>query len=634
MVKVDPTSTTKLAQAEGWKVDLGAVLYDARDATKFTAVTTQAGIDYINKFDVSEADFIPKDKVAKDYQLLGTHKTEHNASTISPTLSGKIAMTGAIGFETQPGDATVNDRLGLMMELDAPKELLVKGAVAYHYLTYSPEGNYDEAPTTIGCKTSVDDKYESQVDTFKGVNSMESDSAVVEGKTWDKQNPDERSGAEEEFTLDQDSAMYATQRSDVDKTANRLQPCFAVIDLGKKVKAGDPILGKYTLKYGSRVYASETDTTFTDIPGGEVVLDFQPPETDLAKKYTTASTAEASETTTVVDERFKFDIATAFPTRSATGRGFQRLSAGSKVYGNVSGQDKWWFNLQLEIPKGIFKDNEVIYQYVTWSDKAQTAGQTGAVGCAVTVGKPTLTQSDEWVGVVNLSKDSKDVKDKVWYKQADSEDNEKKRSPDFKALWWDADAVKKAAVTRKVGDYEKQSCLVEAPVGNLELLYDTEYTVTIGARVYADDKAKTFEVTKEASFAWYRTSLTWSAEIEQTPTYEKSTAVTKENGAEAKDLDASAWTARAEAKAKADAEAAAAAAGGKLEAPSSKQAAVLKQSYSQGYQYYNEGINGSDWWWWHLVMDVPTGYLLKDEILYQYISIIEPTTKKTETIGC
>jgi len=237
------------------------------------------------------------------------------------------------------------------------------------------------------------------VETFKGVNSLKGDSAVVQGVKWSEQNKEEKAKKKTSFKLDQDSAWYATEKSELDKTANRLQPCLATLDVGKKLADGDPIFGNYEVTVGARVYANEDATTFTNIPEKDSVITFKKPEADLSKLYEPQGYTNAkSETVTYIDKRFKFDLSKVFPTRklsvvSVTGRGWQRVTGGYKLYENKA-DDSWFFNLSMELPKSLLQADELIYQYITYEDKTQTEQNTGAVACKIQVGKISKTTAD------------------------------------------------------------------------------------------------------------------------------------------------------------------------------------------------------------------------------------------------
>jgi len=68
-------------------------------------------------------------------------------------------------------------------------------------------------------------------------------------------------------------------------------------------------------------------------------------------------------------------------------------------------------------------------------------------------------------------------------------------------------------------------------------------------------------------------------------------------------------------------------------APSLKAAITATQTIKQGYKTY-QPINESDWWWWYIAIDIPDALLNNGEILYQYVSVTDPATTKTFTVGC
>lgn len=65
----------------------------------------------------------------------------------------------------------------------------------------------------------------------------------------------------ESFGLMQDISYYMEFGSDK-YTSNGIQPCKVTLDLGRKVIAGDDLLGDYTFEYGFRLYEDADATVF------------------------------------------------------------------------------------------------------------------------------------------------------------------------------------------------------------------------------------------------------------------------------------------------------------------------------------------------------------------------------------
>lgn len=70
-----------------------------------------------------------------------------------------------------------------------------------------------------------------------------------------------------------------------------------------------------------------------------------------------------------------------------------------------------------------------------------------------------------------------------------------------------------------------------------------------------------------------------------------------------------------------------------MQAPSMKASITATQSIKSGYKQY-EKINESDWWWWYIAIDMPSALLKSGEVLYQFVTLTNPTTNASFTIGC
>ena len=302
------------------------------------------------------------------------------------------------------------------------------------------------------------------------------------------------------------------------------------------------------------------------------------------------------------------------------------MTGGFKLYDGEN--DKWFFNLGVELPKDFLADGEIIYMYITYADASQTKELTGAVGCKVQVGDLSATKADQWIGETNLNTASKDIKTAKWSKQGEGVEYNKLREPEYVPLWWKEEIFNKKPNTRSTGDYEIQQCEVEIEMdADQKAAEALELTMSVGARFYKDDADKAPMSTDELypfEFVWYKSNLDWSPEIEVPATYEAGTDASSSSGKETLDIDAATTFATRIA-------AQSAAAGG-MEIRS-KQTVDAKQSYEHGYQQY-DGITSSDWWWMSLTMDMPTNLVKDGEVFYQYVTITHPTTKATETVAC
>jgi len=70
-----------------------------------------------------------------------------------------------------------------------------------------------------------------------------------------------------------------------------------------------------------------------------------------------------------------------------------------------------------------------------------------------------------------------------------------------------------------------------------------------------------------------------------------------------------------------------------MQAPSMKASITATQTIKSGYKQY-EKINESDWWWWYVAIDMPSALMQTGEVLYQFVTLTNPTTNASFTIGC
>lgn len=356
------------------------------------------------------------------------------------------------GFEINPLQLDAPDQFLLEFELDAPAELLTDGSRVFQYVTYQKKDSPEVKPITVGCTTQTGDEYVAEILTYKGFSSMKDDSAKVKDFTFDKQNLAEKARKTESFELIQDVEWYRTETSYVAPNTNRLQPCVAVHSMGKKLASNDPFFGDYTFTVGARVYANDEAKTFKAIPSKVYDVTIVAPETNLTAKYEESQPETSSEELLYFDEAFKFklDLLTG-DVADQTSRGFQRVRGGYKLYGASDAEDRWFFNLGVELPTDKFVDGTIVYQWLTYEDVSDANSPlTGAVGCKVQIGDTSKTSADQWLGVTNLSKDSKAVLNEKWAKQVPQG---KMREPEYRANWWDDTIFALKDSNRSIGSY-------------------------------------------------------------------------------------------------------------------------------------------------------------------------------------
>jgi hypothetical protein len=55
-----------------------------------------------------------------------------------------------------------------------------------------------------------------------------------------------------------------------------------------------------------------------------------------------------------------------FTNTALTGRGFQVVTGGYKLYGAEGAEDRWFFNFAIELPTELYTNGTIIYQYLTY----------------------------------------------------------------------------------------------------------------------------------------------------------------------------------------------------------------------------------------------------------------------------
>ena len=202
---------------------------------------------------------------------------------------------------------------------------------------------------TLACTTLVGDPYVAHVLTWKGKTSMKDTSKAVKNKRYNRVNRKEKRKKKDSFKLVQSAEWYTTTEEEVNGASIYNIPCIAKLDMGKKMKDGDPFFAKYDVDMSLRVYANDKAKKFTSIPIKTTKVDIKKPNTDLKSLYEEDQPTDSSETVEYFNKVFKFKLKN-FDKTISSGRGFQRVSGGYKLYGASGAKDRWYFNLAVELP--------------------------------------------------------------------------------------------------------------------------------------------------------------------------------------------------------------------------------------------------------------------------------------------
>ena len=160
---------------------------------------------------------------------------------------------------------------------------------------------------------------------------------------------------------------------------------------------GDPFFTTYDVTMSTRIYPNDTATTFTSLPQQSTTVEIKKPNTDLASLYEEQQPETSAETVTYFDSTFKFPLSEyeSDSTIPETERGFQRARGGYKLYGDANAEDRWFFNLALELPTAKFITGNILYQWITYEfQDSAFAHLNGAAACKIEVGNYQKTSSD------------------------------------------------------------------------------------------------------------------------------------------------------------------------------------------------------------------------------------------------
>lgn len=208
-------------------------------------------------------------------------------------------------------------------------------------------------------------------------------------------------------------------------------------------------------------------------------------------------------------------------------------------------------------------------------------------------------------------------------------------------MWWNKELFELKQSTRSAGGYSIQQCEVEIVLDKDSIPADSLVTLSVGARVYDNNDARTFKTTPTGTFDWFRQQMTYTPELEIPATYDEGTEVAVEGEVKEAvvDLSSALQTRIAAAGITADTTVAAPSSnlemlpGVRMEAPTMRATISATQTIKNGYKLY-EKITESDWWWWYVALDIPDALLSNGETLYQFVTMTDPTSTASYTVGC
>jgi len=307
-VEVDPLSAEDMIDVL-FEATFGVAIYSAKDTAGTDKTKEVAAYEFtMPKAETSIADMMePLDDFVTDQQVIVDQSRVADVTAADGTV-GSVTQWLFGGFEINPLNDQVSDKLFFYLEMDAPKTFIPKGSRLFQFATFQQKDS-TEKPISVGCATKVGDEYVTEVFTWKGSTSLKETSAAVKGQTYSSQNIKEMARLKDSFELAQESAWYRTEDSWIAEGTNYYQPCMVVLDMGRKLPADDPFFGSYTVTYGARVYSSDQAKTFTSIPSIDFEMNLGQPETDLAAIYEEDEPEEQAETVEYLSEKQRYNLA-------------------------------------------------------------------------------------------------------------------------------------------------------------------------------------------------------------------------------------------------------------------------------------------------------------------------------------
>lgn len=298
-----PPDEASMLLGMDYTITIGGRVYDSQNSVTYVELPPQDFTYYIPmmEFVIEELD-----EIARDRQVVSQNEFYYDVEELTGE-PGEVVQRVASGFEINPDVETANDMFGFFFEMDAPEWTLERGSVLYQFVTFRKAGDFTSDPITVGCSTKLGDPYQSQVDTFVGIDSMASTSSVVVNRTWYEQNEENVAPKAESFSLLRDVAWYSQTASEI--TGNVQQPCLAVLDLGRKLASGDDIFGTYDIMIGARMYYDDEDTEPFTLPEQRFQVEFVEPEFDLERANEEVDQPEeAAETLPMFNKGKRFDL--------------------------------------------------------------------------------------------------------------------------------------------------------------------------------------------------------------------------------------------------------------------------------------------------------------------------------------
>ena len=157
------------------------------------------------------------------------------------------------------------------MNLEIPNGLITTGEVIYQWITFEDQstGSSKEAPFTVGCKVAVGTANTYHIDYFQQttstVQALWSDNAMVTPNiAWTAQaSALKLTGTKVPGWVAGDT--YVGQKVGTAPSGSTNYPCYFSKGFSKIGRNPNQFNKTYNVNFGSRIYASDSATTFKDV---------------------------------------------------------------------------------------------------------------------------------------------------------------------------------------------------------------------------------------------------------------------------------------------------------------------------------------------------------------------------------
>jgi len=151
MIELDKETAGSLA-GKKYDIKIGARMFDSFEAATASAILPLQDMSY--EFPNEQPEMEALDTVARDYQVVIEDTNTLDVTTTSGE-SGTAATVFSAGIATNPSDDTISDVLFMILETDAPGEMIAPGNILQQWVSYSKTSDTTGTSSTISCLSPI-----------------------------------------------------------------------------------------------------------------------------------------------------------------------------------------------------------------------------------------------------------------------------------------------------------------------------------------------------------------------------------------------------------------------------------------------------------------------------------------------